>query len=120
MPGQPHALERRVHVLGDVGARQRRLLAQRERTFSRHVMESNSAPALKHHAVPLAHLVERAAAQAADVHAVHQDPAAVRAQQSDQVLEEDGLAAAAAADDDRDGAVRHLQVDAAQHRRAPE
>src|SRR4029077_13400073 len=84
----------------------------------RHGVEQRAA--LEHHAVPLADLVERAAPERAQVHAVDLDAPAVGTQQPDQVLEEDRLAAAAAADDDRDGAVRHLQVHPAQDRLAVE
>src|SRR5207247_7093186 len=72
-------------------------------------------PALEDDAVAPADRVERLAGQPRDLLVVHQHAAGVGPQQADEMLEEDGLAAAAAPDDHGDRARRDLEVDAPQH-----
>src|SRR5262249_14170588 len=69
---------------------------------------------LKDDAVVPAYLVHRPGPQVGDVRPVDHHLAAVGAEQAEQMLEEDGLAAAAAPDDHGDGAIGHVEVDAAE------
>src|SRR4026208_2327285 len=73
-------------------------------------------PALEGGAVAVPRAVEIAAAQAGDLDAVHHHRARVRAQQADPVLEETGLAAAAAPDHHHDLAGGDLEVETAERR----
>src|SRR5205807_682627 len=70
---------------------------------------------LEHHAVAPTDGVERLARQARDLLTIQEHATAVGPQQADEVLEEDGLAAAAAPDDHGDRARRDLEVEPAQH-----
>src|SRR5437773_5519079 len=92
------------------------LLPERERHVVGACHRVEQRAALEDDSVALPDLVERASAKARDLDAVHEHPAAVGAQEADQVPEEDRLASAAPADDDRDRARGDVQVEPAQHR----
>ena len=91
------------------------LLPERERHVVGACHRVEQRAALEDDSVALPDLVERASAKARDLDAVHEHPAAVGAQEADQVPEEDRLASAAPADDDRDRARGDFQVDLMQH-----
>src|SRR3989454_12307529 len=101
--------------LGDLGLGQPNFLAQREGDVVAAAHRVEERPALEDDAVAPADRVERPAGQPRDLLVVHQHAPRVGPQQADEVLEEDGLAAAAAPDDHGDRARRDLEVDAPQH-----
>src|SRR2546427_164785 len=97
--------------LRDLRAGQMQLLPERERHVVGACHRVEQRAALEDDSVALPDLVERAPAKARDLDAIHEHPAAVGAQEADQVPEEDRLASAAPADDDRDRARGDFQVE---------
>ena len=88
--------------------------------FSNTFMESKSAPSWND--MPNLRRIARQTrgVGAREVLAVHDDVPAVRLDEADQVLEQDALAGARAADDDERLAGHDLELDAAQHLLAAE
>src|SRR5437867_13169980 len=90
------------------------LLPERERHVVGACHRVEQRAALEDDSVAPPDPVERAPAKARDLDAVDEHPAVVGAQEADQVPEEDRLASAAPADDDRDRARGDFQVDLVQ------
>jgi hypothetical protein len=118
--GEADLLELLLHPILDLRRFQAGFLPEREGDVlgDRHGVEEG-AP-LEDHPVALADAVQLAPAQARDLGAVHRDRPRVGAEQSDEVLEQDRLAAAAPADDHHDLAGGDVEIDAAQDRLAAE
>src|SRR5688572_24110068 len=113
---EPDLAERGIDALDDLRAGQAQLLAQGEGHVltARHGVEQRAA--LEDDAVTPPDIVERAPAEPRHVHVVDEDAAGVGSEEPDEVTQEHRLAAAAAPDDDGDGAGGDLQIKAAQHR----
>ena len=92
------------------------MLAQRERDVLADGERVEEGALLEQHAHLPAHRDERVLVERLEARAFHLDAALVRTQEAVQVLQEDALPAAAAAEEDERLAGRHVEVDPAQHR----
>src|SRR5262249_36018617 len=111
---QPDLVQALLDPLGDLVRAELGLLAQREGDVVEAGQRVEECAPLKDDAVVPAYLVHRPRPQVGDVRPVDHHLAAVGAEQAEQMLEEDGLATAAAPDDHGDGAIGHVEVDAAE------
>src|SRR5207245_1792337 len=100
--------------LGELVRAQLGLLAQRERDVVEAGQRVEERAPLKDYAVVPAYLVHRPRPELGDVGPIDHHLAAIGAEQAEQMLEEDGLATAAAPDDHGDGAIGHVEVDTAE------
>ena len=113
-------LERGLHAGADLRSGQPRGLTQREGHVVPAGERVEERAALEDHAIAPAHRLEVPAAQPGDVDVVDENAPRVGPDQPDQVFEEDGFPATAAADDDGDRPLRRFEIHAAQHVIGPE
>src|SRR5215475_4184610 len=104
-----------LHAAGDLRRGHLRLLAQRERHVVEHGHGVEEGAPLEDYSIAAPHHLEGGAPEAGDVRAVHENGARVRPQETQEVLEEHRLAAAAAADDHHDLGRGHLEIDPPEH-----
>jgi hypothetical protein len=113
--GQAHQPQAFGHPLGHLGSRTAGVAADGEGDVPGHRHGVEQRALLEAHADALTH-GQGAAAIGGQVHSGHLHRSLIGVEESDEMLQQDRLAGARAADDHQALAPRHLQVDTVEHR----